>query len=122
MPEQQREPGEQQRAGDGRGLGRRRVQRLGRGRQSAGHAAAGHEDEVEAVEEVQLDGLGRAVAARVARLHLAAADVHGREQPRTTAEGPSLHVEKTVQHHATELFEESTLSQVGIVAVFVVII
>lgn len=68
VPEQQREPGE--------------LQQLVRGVPGPGgpgivqDAAAGHEDEVETVEEeVELDGLGRHVATGTAR-HVAAADLH----------------------------------------------
>lgn len=87
VPEQQREPGEQ--AGQ-TGHGRQPDVVQGRWlRQPVRHAAIGHEDEAEAVEKVRFDGLGRAVAARFAGGRVAAAHVHGRQQPRTTSQGPS---------------------------------
>lgn len=108
MPEQQREPGEQAVRGQGHGQ-----PNVLQGRQQIRHAAAGDEDEVETVENDQLDGLGRRVAAGVASCFVAA-DVHRRQQPRTAAQGrPSLGVEKTVQHYAKQLLKEFTISQVS---------
>lgn len=105
MPEQQREPGEQRVRGvPGPG-----------GPDVVPHAAAGHEDEAETVEEeVDVDGLGRHVAAGRG---VAAADVHRGQQPRTAAQGAPLDVEETVQRHAKQLFQEFTISQVSPVAV-----
>lgn len=109
VPEQQREPGEQARqAGHD---GQPDVVQGRRLRQPVRHAATGHEDEAEAVEKVGFHGLGRAVAAGLAGGRVAAAHVHGRQQPRTTSKGPSP--EEAIQHHAEQLPEESTVSQVS---------
>lgn len=76
-------------------------------------AAAGDENEVETVEEeVNVHGLGRHVATGPAR-HFAATDLHRGQQPRTAAQSPPLDVEETVQRHAKQLFQESTISQVS---------
>lgn len=102
MPEQQREPDEQL-VGGVPGPGGPDVQP---------DAAAGHENEVETVEEeVDVHGLGRDVTAG---RHLAAAHVHRGQQPRTAAQGPPLDVEETVQRHAKQLFQEFTISQVSL--------
>lgn len=75
------------------------------------HAAVGHEDEAEAVEEVRFDGLGSAIAAGFPGGRVAAAHLHSRQQPRTTSQGPSP--EEAIQHHAKQLPEEFTVSQVS---------
>lgn len=109
MPEQQREPGEQ--AGPAGHGGQPDVVQGRRLRQPVRHAATGHEDEAEAVEKVRFDGLGRAVAVGFAGGRVAAAHVHGRQQPRTTSQGPSP--EEAIQHHAKQLPEEFAVSQVS---------
>lgn len=115
MPEQQREPVEHR--GQSGAAGRPDATlRQGRRRRGspARHAAAGHENEVETDEKVQLDGLGRAVVARIAA-HVAAAESHRRPQPRPAPPGQTCthHVEETIQHHPGQLPEELTVSQVS---------
>jgi len=112
VPEQQREPSGERGVRRGRGRGRTGVRRR-RPPSSAGHAAVGHENETETIEAVPLDGFGRRVAAA------AAARLHRRQQPRTAAQGAPFHAEETVQHHAKQLPEEFTISQVSLPARFV---
>lgn len=111
MPEQQREPGEQPVGGQGQ-PGRPDVRLQGRAPPGR-HTAAGHENETETVEKVGLHGLGRHVATGIASLHVAAAGVHGRQQPGEAAQGPSLDAEETNEHHAMQLPEEFAISQVS---------
>lgn len=111
MPEQQREPGEQPVGGQGQ-QGRPDI-RLQGGASTVRHTATSHENETETVEEVGLDGLGRHVTSGIANLHVAAAGLHSRKQPREAAQSPSLNAKETNEYHAEQLSEEFTISQVS---------
>jgi len=130
VPEQQRESSDERGAVRGQGHGRSDVRRRRRPSSvppsapqppslSAAappalvrHAAIGDENEIETVEKVQLDGLGRRVATGLAR-HFAAAHLHRRQQSRTTAQGAPRGAEEAVQHNAKQLSEEFAIPQVS---------